>query len=364
MDVTYYLAEAITGDVVQGVTLDVTSPDFARRLPGGTFTATVQLATDLDTLHQGDFTYLAALQTKMTPGAFTINPVVNGVSIGSWLIWRAEFDDVTSTVNISGFEWGLYPKYRDLERDYVYTNRDQGLVLYDLLTDCFKGGQAVDMFIPPTPVGQTVTMDQRYKTAKYGDVIDDQLPGMEWFVWARLDDATAPTKVLRDVIAVYGKRAQMQQVPLIAASPGSPGGSLLSWKRTVDYSKVAASLYGFGRGQGDAQVTADRVIPGAVPAGGLIVTKTVTFSQVEDKATLQALVDTEAGTYATAEEPIQASVNLDDFAVYPTPTDSFPVVLDARPSYPSGHTGRYRVGETRIRPTGDRPVIDLLMERI
>lgn len=362
MDVTYWLADAITGDLVREVQLPLVDPVFTRRLPGGTFSATIPTGALLDDQYQFDYDWCARLLEVIEPGTHSICPVVNGVSIGEWLIWRIEPDDVSGRIEISGFEWGLYPRYRALERDYVYTNRDQALVAYDLLVDCIRGSQPVKMFVPLTNHGVTVSMDQRRKTAYYGDVLEEQVPNLEWFVWSRLDDVNAPTRVVRDVIMSNGRRKQVQPSRLIAPSPGSPGGSLISWRRARDWSKAAASVYGFGRGQGDKQITAERVVTALLDGKHLITTRYDTWSEIEDRATLQSRVDTEAALGADPSEAVRARVNLDDFASYPMVTDVFTVVLDPRPTYPAGHVGQWRVGETTIRPTGDRVVIDLLME--
>lgn len=363
MDVTYYLADAFTGNIVPGVTIPLTAPVFTRRIPAGTFSATFPTNAELDQFHQVDFGYLADLAKVMEEGAYTICPVINGVSIGEWLIWRSEPDDVTGDIALSGFEWGMYPGYRSLERDYVYNGRDQALVLYDMLTDCFKTGQPVEMFIPQTTHGATVTIDQRAKTAYYGDAIDDLLPGLEWFIWSRaVWENDVPVRMARDVIMAKGKHVNARNTALHAASPNSPGGSLLSWKRARDRSKIAVSVTAFGRGQGDKQTTAQRVNTPLLDGKHLITTRHVTYSSIEDQAALQARVDMDALLLSSSVEPVRARVSLDDFPIYPGVGDTYPVTLDPRPTYPKGYEGTYRVGETTVRPTGDRLVIDMLME--
>lgn len=365
MDVRYYVAEAITGDIVPGLELPLTDATFTRRLPGGTFSATLDLSLDAKEYQpvQSAIDYYTQLMWMLRSGNYTICPVVNGVSIGEWIIWSMEAEDVTASVTLTGMEWGLYPNYRALERDYVYASRDQGILFGEMMTDCMKIGQAVDIFTPLATHGKNVSIDQRTATAYYGDVFERQIPGVEWFVWARLDDAARPTKVRRDVIMSNGVRAIRQNAILTSPPLGVPGGSLLSWKRGNDMGKAATNLTGFGRGQGDVQPRASRYNPN-MGSDRLITTKYATYSEIEDQATLQARVDADAYLAERPDVPVQATVNLDDFPTYPIITDAFEVAIEPRPTYPKGHYLWYRIGQTTIRPSGDRPVVDLLLQPI
>lgn len=374
MDVTYHLVDAISGDVIDGVTLPLQSVSLAHRFGGGVFSATLPLALDLTLTAQTELRWFRDLLPRLEPGTCSIAAVLEAtdarapVDLGEWLVWKTEVDHVTGDLDLSGFEWHGYPAMRALERDYVYNGRDVGQVACDLLQNCFMERQSgLALTIPRRDLGgPLVTLEQKRKTAYYDDLIDQvqDISPFEWFVTSHpVWESSVPARMAREVTLATSIR-NVQSVELHAPAPGTPGGSILAWSETRDYAKAAASVFLFGKGQGDKQITADAANPSLLDGRHLIATRYETDSAIEDQAALDRRARALADEARSPVEAVQARVLLDAFPQLPSLGDVFPVSIEPRPSAPDGISGLYRVGQTTFRPSKGLEVIDLLMEPV
>lgn len=368
MDVTYYVADALSGDIVPGLTLPLSNVSLTHRFTGGTFSATYRMNDGLDAVNQTGWQYFIDVLRALDPGTATLVPVADGsTTMGEWLIWRSVADDVTGDLELSGMEWHGYPKFRALEKDYVNSSIPAGDLIKTLLVDCFTIRQDMQITFANPAFGMDVGIDQRKKTAYYGDVIEDyaeQVP-FEWYVNSQCQFVNGvPVKVNRNIEIVKDRFLRPQPTELNLPTPGSPGGQFAGFTRTTDYSSAAMSVYGFGKGEGEKQLVSDQYTTRLQDGRHVVTTKYTTHADITAQADLDRVTRAEALAASWPDEATRASILLDTTPSYPSLGDVFPVRVHPRPTLPGALVGTYRIGETTVRPDAGIAVMDVLMERI
>lgn len=337
---------------------------FVSRLGGGIFNAQVPLGQFRT--RDGSSPDLGAIRRFLDwcdGGRHTLLVTDGTEVIGEWLTWKHGQPSDGGLLPISGIEWDAYPQFRSLFTRFQYTNADLGTVVRDLLAGAIFEYQSETMgfTIPAITTGIRVTIDHKSRTKYFGDVLDDLSrldPGMEWRVKIGAEwDGDVPTRAVRTVIYGVPEIRTPTSIRLVKPPTGRRHGNVISWERSRDYSKAAQSMYGWGGGEGDKQRFIGLSDPTGWRAGGLAITKNISFpgelsDALLEKKTRKALADAQ-NTW----EPTSASVDAQKLPTRPLVGDVLACDVGWSYTYPDGFKDSLRVGEVTTR-TGS-PLIDL-----
>lgn len=365
MDLRYWLAEALTGDVGPEVKLQG-SPRFSSRFGGGDFAADIMLGHLRTRSGARDSAAINEVLSWTEGGKFTIVITHGNVCRGEWLIWKSSPVDSDAPISVSGFELDGYPAFRSLNANYQFTAADQLHIGSRLLRDAFYSHQDFAITIPWPTSGINRAVDYKSHTAYYSDVLEEITAPDDGFQWRVVHDVewadARPVRVVRRV--QFGQPELRRSSSLRMSMGGEDGrqGNLVRFPRPGrDFSKYAQSVYGFGRGEGAKQQWVGLSDPTLTNQGHLIVTKNITFPGATNTSALRSLTRGALEEAQNLQEPIRATVMADKVPAIPRVGDVIPVDVVANHAWPYGFEGDLHVGQVELRPSGnDLQSIDLL----
>lgn len=271
MDVTWFLADFMSGDLVDTVPLE--DVQLTSSLEPGRFSASLDLSTM--GLPMGE---ARALLDLLRGGRCTLVPIIEGVStgagnpptsreLGEWWISDVDGTYLSPIVRLSGPEFAGYASHALLVEDFLTAKgepvtRDPVVTAREMLGLLFSRSQtvAVDLQSWVSHTGATVPVDGRKLRRTYADHIADLMEAeggpFEWVIRSGLVlDGWVPLRVTRTLEVGQPVLSLVRDdITLEVAGPGAPPASLLDASWAWSESSSASTVYGWGSGSGVKQI--------------------------------------------------------------------------------------------------------------
>lgn len=295
----YYLADFQTGDLVYRFPMGaVTVQSLSSGQPGA-------FSAQLDLRKLGvSMTEARSILGLMDSGTTTLVPVREGVSngignapisseLGEWWVAAVSGTIKSPIVTLSGPEFAGYLQYRQVVRTWSSESADPVATARQMMWEAFRTDQTV-AFIPQEWISHTgarVPVDARIGTTDYWAAIeamqDDESGPFEWMIRTGLvQDGWTPKRVTRTLEVGQPVLAlQRLDITLEVTAPGLTPASLLDADWSLDESRSASTMYGFGAGAGDDQIRS--TIARARVAGEPVKSRRVTVRDATKAAQLR-----------------------------------------------------------------------------
>ena len=232
--------------------------------------------------------------TSTQPDKIHLYADLNGVLVGSWMIWTRSYDSTTKTLQLAGSETMSYFSHRYAKWPaLVYTNKDQGFIVADLLLRAlsYPGGTPANFSLNvniTTGITRTATFNpwELREVLNEISLLQAEDPGFDWATDVAYQGSPAVPTVTFTLS--YPRRGiSFTNSPLMFELPGN----IQSYAWPEDGSSAANDCFGIGAGSGATTLIAEAAATQLVTSGGFPLLERVgSYKGITDQNTLQAKV--------------------------------------------------------------------------
>ncbi len=209
--------------------------------------------------------------------------------LGEWVLSNVKPGTSSTTVKVEGFQWAEYPRFMLITDKLVFSSRDAGSVLTQLLRMAYP---SIRISIPAWTAGHSIGMDRESVSGQVADALQEvceQDPTVEWTIDTTPVWTGDALKQVRRT-ARYGKPElrRTNNTVFEAPEPGGRQGNCEIEGGGENFRDYAHTIFMLGSGEGSRQLVAKASDSRLGQVGYIPSTRALSRPDVNRQATLDA----------------------------------------------------------------------------